>query len=106
MTPASARRHPSLQGVLRRTHLRLAVSAVVLAAVALSLVAWLALRTYAENNLLLIGRSLTYTAEAAVVFGDRVAAQERIALGDHEPIVVNSFFIPRRRSARKQAAAQ
>lgn len=80
MTPASARRHPSLQGVLRRTHLRLAVSAVVLAAVALSLVAWLALRTYAENNLLLIGRSLTYTAEAAVVFGDRVAAQEAIAL--------------------------
>jgi hypothetical protein len=33
-------------------------------------------------------------------------AKERIALGDHEPIVVNSFFIPRRRSARKQAAAQ
>lgn len=74
------RSRPSLQRVLRRTHLRLAVSAVVLAAVALSLVAWLALRAYAENNLLLIGRSLAYTAEAAVVFGDRVAAQEAIAL--------------------------
>ncbi|VVE89368.1 HAMP domain-containing protein [Pandoraea bronchicola] len=81
MTEAPARRRgPSLQRVLRRTHLRLAVSAVVLAAVALSLVAWLALRAYAENNLMLIGRSLAYTAEAAVVFGDRVAAQEAIAL--------------------------
>ncbi|VVD84608.1 diguanylate cyclase domain-containing protein [Pandoraea terrigena] len=73
-------RRPSLQRVLRRTHLRLAVSAVVLAAVSLSLVAWIALRVYAENNLLLIGRSLAYTTEAAVVFGDRVAAQEAIAL--------------------------
>lgn len=80
MMQASGRhRRPSLQRVLRRTHLRLAVSAVVLAAVALSLVAWLALRAYAENNLMLIGRSLAYTAEAAVVFGDRVAAQEAIA---------------------------
>ncbi len=73
-------RRPSLQGMLRRTHLRLAVSAVVLAAVSLSLVAWIALRAYAENNLLLIGRSLAYTTEAAVVFGDRLAAQEAIAL--------------------------
>ncbi|VVE83755.1 diguanylate cyclase domain-containing protein [Pandoraea sputorum] len=83
-TPPAAlsvrRRRPSLQRVLRRTHLRLAVSAVVLAALLLSGVAWIALRAYAENNLLLIGRSLAYTAEAAVVFGDKVAAQEAIAL--------------------------
>jgi hypothetical protein len=32
-------------------------------------------------------------------------AKERIALGDREPILVNSFFIPRRRPARKPAAA-
>lgn len=82
------RRRPSLQGLLRRTHLRLAVSAVVLAAVSLSLVAWLALRSYAENNLQLIGRSLAYTAEAAVVFGDRVAAQEAIALIANDEDVV------------------
>ncbi|WP_353191031.1 diguanylate cyclase [Pandoraea pnomenusa] len=87
--PAAVRRRgPSLQRVLRRTHLRLAVSAVVLAAVSLSLVAWLALRAYAENNLMLIGRSLAYTTEAAVVFGDRVAAQEAIALiADDEDVV-------------------
>ena len=30
--------------------------------------------------------------------------KERTALGDNEPIVVSSFFIPRRRSARKLAA--
>ncbi|MGL9618450.1 hypothetical protein QRQ56_10645 [Bradyrhizobium sp. U531] len=32
-------------------------------------------------------------------------AKERIALGDHEPILVNSFFIPRRRPVRKPPAA-
>ncbi len=30
--------------------------------------------------------------------------KERTALGDNQPIVVSSFFIPRRRSARKLAA--
>jgi hypothetical protein len=30
--------------------------------------------------------------------------KERTALGDFEPILVNSFFIPRRRSARRLAA--
>lgn len=87
-SPPVRRRRPSLQRVLRRTHLRLAVSAVVLAALSLSIVAWIALRAYAENNLLLIGRSLAYTAEAAVVFGDRVAAQEAIALIANDEDVV------------------
>ncbi len=32
-------------------------------------------------------------------------AKERIALGDDEPILVNSFFIPRRRPTRKPVAA-
>lgn len=31
--------------------------------------------------------------------------KERTALGDHEPILVNSFFIPRRRPTRKPVAA-
>lgn len=30
--------------------------------------------------------------------------KERTALGDHEPILVNSFFIPRRRPTRKPIA--
>ena len=32
-------------------------------------------------------------------------AKERIALGDHDPILVNNFFIPRRRPTRKPVAA-
>lgn len=31
--------------------------------------------------------------------------KERTALGDYEPILVNSFFIPRRRPPRKPVAA-
>lgn len=31
--------------------------------------------------------------------------KERTALGDHEPILVNSFFIARRRPTRKRIAA-
>jgi hypothetical protein len=31
--------------------------------------------------------------------------KERTALGDNEPILVNSFFIPRRRPTRKPVAA-
>lgn len=82
------RRGPSLQRVLRRTHLRLAVSAVTLAAVSLILVACVALRAYADNNLMLLGRSLAYTVEAALVFGDRIAAQEAIAVIAGEEDVV------------------
>ncbi|WP_249134604.1 hypothetical protein [Bradyrhizobium japonicum] len=32
--------------------------------------------------------------------------KERTALGDYEPILVNNFFIPRRRPTRKPAAAR
>ena len=32
--------------------------------------------------------------------------KERTALGDNEPILVNSFFIPRRRPTRKPVAAR
>ena len=71
---------PTLQSVLRRAHLRLAFVAVAMAAVSLILVAVIALRAYAGNNLTLLARSLGYTVEAALVFGDRIAAAEAIAL--------------------------
>ncbi|SDI27867.1 diguanylate cyclase (GGDEF) domain-containing protein [Paraburkholderia steynii] len=77
--PASPPR-PTLQSVLRRAHLRLAFVAIAMAAVSLILVAVIALRAYAGNNLNLLVRSLGYTVEAALVFGDRVAAAEAIAL--------------------------
>ncbi|MGE8574860.1 MAG: diguanylate cyclase domain-containing protein, partial [Burkholderia contaminans] len=77
---------PTLQSVLRRAHLRLAFVAVTMAAVSLIVVAVIALRAYAGNNLNLLARSLGYTVEAALVFGDRVAAAEAIGLiaGDED----------------------
>ncbi|AFQ49809.1 diguanylate cyclase domain-containing protein [Burkholderia cepacia] len=80
--PISASRvpRPTLQSVLRRAHLRLAFVAVTMAAVSLIVVAVIALRAYAGNNLNLLARSLGYTVEAALVFGDRVAANEAIGL--------------------------
>ncbi|MFD1561046.1 diguanylate cyclase [Paraburkholderia silviterrae] len=80
--PASPPRtpRPTLQNVLRRAHLRLAFVAVAMAAVSLIMVAVIALRAYAGNNLHLLARSLGYTVEAALVFGDRIAATEAIGL--------------------------
>ena len=77
---------PTLQSVLRRAHLRLAFVAVTMAAVSLIVVAVIALRAYAGNNLNLLARSLGYTVEAALVFGDRVAAAEAIGMiaGDED----------------------
>ncbi|MGU7782209.1 diguanylate cyclase domain-containing protein [Burkholderia sp. PU8-34] len=71
---------PTLQNVLRRAHLRLAFVAVAMAAVSLIVVAVIALRAYAGNNLNLLARSLGYTVEAALVFGDRIAATEAIGM--------------------------
>ena len=71
---------PTLEGVLRRAHLRLAFVAVTMATVSLIMVAVIALRAYSGNNLNLLARSLGYTVEAALVFGDRVAATQAIEL--------------------------
>ncbi|KAF1053351.1 MAG: Diguanylate cyclase DgcN [Stenotrophomonas maltophilia] len=71
---------PSLRRVLYRAHLGIALVAMCMAGLALSLVSLLTLRAYAENNLHLIGRSLAYTVEAAVVFNDRAAAEEALRL--------------------------
>jgi diguanylate cyclase (GGDEF)-like protein len=80
-------RRPSLARALLSTYLRLAFSAVSLAAVSLILVAWIVLRSYAADNLMLLARSMAYTVEAAVVFNDSVAAQEAIAMiADHEDV--------------------
>jgi diguanylate cyclase len=78
-SPARTSR-PTLQSVLRRAHLRLAFVAVTMAAVFLIVVAVIALRAYAGNNLKLLARSLGYTVEAALVFGDHVAATEAIVM--------------------------
>ena len=71
---------PTLRSVLGRGHLNVALLAVGLAGISLTLLGVLALRVYANHNLHLIARSINYTVEAAVVFDDSAAANESLAL--------------------------
>ncbi|TDF81992.1 diguanylate cyclase domain-containing protein [Pseudomonas sp. H9] len=74
------RQRPTLRAVLGRRHLSVALLAVGLAGVALTVLGVLALRVYANHNLHLIARSINYTVEAAVVFNDSSAANEALAM--------------------------
>ncbi len=67
---------PSLRRLLHRAHLLVALLAMGLASLSLTVVSVLALSTFASQNLQLIARSLAYTLEAAVVFDDRAAVRE------------------------------
>jgi diguanylate cyclase (GGDEF)-like protein len=71
---------PTLRSVIGRGHLVVALVAVAMASVSLTLLGILALRVYADHNLHLIARSINYTVEAAVVFNDKSAATEALAL--------------------------
>lgn len=71
---------PTLRSVLGRGHLSVALLAVGLAGISLTLLGVLALRVYANHNLHLIARSINYTVEAAVVFDDSAADNESLAL--------------------------
>ncbi|MDA5498843.1 diguanylate cyclase domain-containing protein [Yersinia aleksiciae] len=75
-----AARLPTLGRVLGRIHLTVALVSVATAGIFLTLAALFALRVYADHNLHLIARSISYTTEAAVVFGDSVAANEALSL--------------------------
>ena len=81
MPPQSARKpRRTLDSVLRRAHLSVSLIAVLAAGLTLTAVALLALRVYSDQNLRLVARSMSYTVEAAVVFGDPMAAKEAMAL--------------------------
>lgn len=70
----------TLRVVLGRRHLSVALLAVGLAGISLTLMGVLTLRAYANHNLHLIARSINYTVEASVVFNDSSAANEALAL--------------------------
>ena len=72
--------HRRLRSVLRRGHLSVALVAVVLASTSMTLLGTLALKVYADNNVHLLARAINYTVEAAVVFDDKAAASEALAL--------------------------
>ena len=69
-----------LVATLRAAHLRLGLAAVGVLGLMLTLLSVLTLRTYVDQNLTLVARSISYTAEAAAVFGDADAAREALAL--------------------------
>lgn len=71
---------PTLGRVLGKIHLTVALVSVATAGIFLTLVALFALRVYADHNLHLIARSISYTTEAAVVFGDTVVANEALSM--------------------------
>lgn len=71
---------PPLRRVLRRAHLGVALMAVTLAGLTLTIAGFAALRAYAGSNLQLIATSMSYTVEAALVFKDRAAAEEALGL--------------------------
>ena len=71
---------PTLDSVLRRAHLSVSLIAVLAAGLTLTVVALLALRVYSDKNLHLVARSMSYTVEGAVVFGDAMAARDAMAL--------------------------
>ena len=75
-----SRNRRRLRSVLRRGHLSVALVAVVLASISLTLLGILALKVYADHNLHLIARAINYTVEAAVVFDDKSAASEALAM--------------------------
>lgn len=76
--PEVSQRRPSLRRLLHNAHLRVALLAMGLTSLSLTLVSLLALSTYASHNLQLIARSLAYTLEAAVVFNDRAAVRDAL----------------------------
>ena len=69
---------PTIRDMLARVHLRLILFAVLLAAASLTLSGGLVIRNYAQRNLDLVARTVAYTVEPAVVFGDKQAFVEGI----------------------------
>ena len=68
-----------LQHALRRTHIQIALTAVAVACVLLLMAGLTALRANTQDHLDLMGRSLVYNVEAALVFGDKSDAAESLA---------------------------
>lgn len=70
---------PLLRQTLARLHLQLILFSVILAALSLLVSGLIVIRSHAGRNLELLARTVAYTAEPAVVFGDRPAIAEAIA---------------------------
>ncbi|MDE2597710.1 MAG: hypothetical protein KGL44_12625 [Sphingomonadales bacterium] len=70
---------PTLRASLARTHRWLVLFAVLLTGLSIVTSTTLILRDNAARNLALVARTVSYTVEPAVVFGDRVAVVDAVA---------------------------
>ncbi|MGU5593715.1 diguanylate cyclase domain-containing protein [Aeromonas sanarellii] len=85
----------TLRQSLGRTHMMISLTAVFMAGLFLTVTALLALRLYADHNLKLVARAISYTAEAAVVFDDEEAARDALeAITSREDIASASIVLP------------
>lgn len=76
--PATSIHRTGLRQMLYRGNLWVATLAVCLIGLLVIPLGMLNLRAYGSNNLNLIARSMAYTIEAAVVFGDVLAAEDTL----------------------------
>jgi diguanylate cyclase (GGDEF)-like protein len=75
-----ARSRPTLNAVLRRAHLSVALIAILLVGVPFIAAGLLMVRVDMIHNLELVARAASYTVEAAVVFNDQAAAEDSLAM--------------------------
>ena len=71
---------PTLRNMYQRIHLMIISITLLMAGIPLSVLSEFTLKTYAEHNLQLVASTISYTSAAAVVFGDKPAAQEALTL--------------------------
>ncbi|MGY3856507.1 diguanylate cyclase domain-containing protein [Aeromonas veronii] len=84
----------TLRQSLGRTHMMTSLTAVCMAGLFLTITALLALRLYADHNLELVARAISYTTEAAVVFHDEEAARDALeAIASHEDVASASIHL-------------
>ncbi|MEG0007129.1 MAG: diguanylate cyclase [Aeromonas sp.] len=85
----------TLRQSLGRTHMMTSLTAVCMAGLFLTITALLALRIYADHNLELVARAISYTTEAAVVFHDEEAARDALQnITSHEDVASASILLP------------
>ncbi|MFB2872446.1 diguanylate cyclase domain-containing protein [Aeromonas jandaei] len=97
MTPSSDRHDArlTLRQSLGRTHLVTAFTSACVAGILLTLTALLVMRFYADHNLELVARAISYTTEAAVVFQDEEAAGEALrAIAEREEVAEARIYLP------------
>ena len=95
MTTAPASPRLTLRQSLGRTHMMISLTAVCMAGLFLTITALLALRLYADHNLELVARAISYTSEDAVVFDDEEAAKDALeTITSREDIASTSIVLP------------